>query len=353
MSEHHNTGIIPGMKRPVLLLILMTVALCGVMFVVIRNMDPPKPQAAVYEVFFTTPGQERTDSLDKKACQWIATTQKKLDIAAFDIDLPCVEQELTQLHKKGIPVRIVTDTDHETQEINNLKKAGLPILLDDRSAFMHNKFLVKDDEHVWTGSLNLTKNGIHRNNNNVVQIHDTQIARLYTAEFEEMFAGEFGPRSPRQSMPALFAPQGHKIEVLFSPEDPVKERILDVVRGAKQNIVFMAFAFTDDALGKLLVEKVKADVKVQGVFEKTGSKSKYSEYSRLKRAKADVRRDGNKGIMHHKVIIVDQKTVITGSYNFSKNADKSNDENVVILHDNPAAAKHFLEEFQRVYALAK
>ena len=341
------------MKKPVLLLILITVILCGVMFVVIQKTPRPSPPQAVYEVFFSTPGQPQAQQLEQQLCDWIARTERGLDIAVFDIDLPCIGEQLTQLHRKGIAVRIVTDSDHETDLIKQLQPLGIPVRFDERSAFMHNKFLVQDRKQVWTGSMNLTHNGVYRNNNNVVRLASEDVARLFTAEFEELFAGQFGPTSPRQSLCAFVAPQGYKIETLFSPEDPVQERVLDVLRGAQKRIVFMAFSFTDDAIGQVLADKFAAGVAVQGVFEKSGAGSKYSEYARLKRVGADVKRDGNSGIMHHKVIIVDDKTVITGSYNFSKNANKSNDENVVILHDNPEAARLYLQEFQQVDALAK
>jgi phosphatidylserine/phosphatidylglycerophosphate/cardiolipin synthase-like enzyme len=66
----------------------------------------------------------------------------------------------------------------------------------------------------------------------------------------------------------------------------------------------------------------------------------------------DVRRDGNTGLMHHKVIIIDRSIVITGSYNFSNSAETSNDENVVIIHSAETAAE-FMSEFQRVYDQAR
>lgn len=347
-----NTSIIPHMRKSVLLLILMTISLCGVMFFVIRRTPPPPPPPEVYSWRFTTPEQAQAELVEQALCQWISLTQRQLDVAAFDIDLPCVGAQLSALQAKGVNVRVVTDSDHQTEVIKALQQQRIPVRLDERSAFMHNKFLVRDQQAVWTGSVNLTHNGVYRNNNNVLSIENPEVANLYSAEFEELFAGQFGPTSPRQDLPAFVAPQGKKIEVLFSPEDPVQERILDVLRGAQQGVVFMAFSFTDDKMGQVLRDKLAQGVRVRGVFERSGARSKYSEYNALKRAGADVRRDGNKGIMHHKVMIVDERTVITGSYNFSKNADTSNDENVVILHDDPAAAQAYLQEFERIYTLA-
>jgi phosphatidylserine/phosphatidylglycerophosphate/cardiolipin synthase-like enzyme len=56
--------------------------------------------------------------------------------------------------------------------------------------------------------------------------------------------------------------------------------------------------------------------------------------------------------MHHKVFIIDEKIVITGSYNFSSSAERTNDENVVILFD-PQIAAQYLAEFRRVDAEAQ
>jgi phosphatidylserine/phosphatidylglycerophosphate/cardiolipin synthase-like enzyme len=62
--------------------------------------------------------------------------------------------------------------------------------------------------------------------------------------------------------------------------------------------------------------------------------------------------DANPRNMHHKVIVIDDDVVITGSFNFSASADKSNDENMVILR-NADIARRFEEEFQRVYGAAR
>lgn len=310
------------------------------------SQSPPAIEAA-----FTEPG-DGPHRLDKEVCQWLEQTHEQVDLAVFEMELPCVEETLITLHNKGKKVRVVTDTDHISAELKAIKKAGIQVIDDQRGAFMHNKFLVRDKEWVWTGSMNLTPNGVERNNNNVIRLKSKAAAKLYQAEFDEMFNGEFGPRSPRQKLPALFKVGDTELEVLFSPEDPVQERLVDLLKSAQQSIYFMAFSFTDDKMGKVISERAKAGVEVHGVFEKLGSKSKYSEYGRLKRQKLDVKRDGNKGIMHHKVMVIDKKIVITGSYNFSKNADRSNDENVVVLHSE-AVAQQYLDEYQRVYALAK
>ena len=56
--------------------------------------------------------------------------------------------------------------------------------------------------------------------------------------------------------------------------------------------------------------------------------------------------------MHHKVIIIDSKIVILGSYNFTRSAEDKNDENTIIVHD-PTFAGQFLIEFERLYEQAQ
>jgi phosphatidylserine/phosphatidylglycerophosphate/cardiolipin synthase-like enzyme len=92
-------------------------------------------------------------------------------------------------------------------------------------------------------------------------------------------------------------------------------------------------------------------VDVAGVFEKTGSETEASELKTLMCRKIPVRQDGNPSFLHDKVIVVDERIVITGSLNFSTNAEESNDENVIII-DNAEIARLYMQEFERVWNLA-
>ena len=111
----------------------------------------------------------------------------------------------------------------------------------------------------------------------------------------------------------------------------------------------MAFSFTHEQLGAAMLNRAKAGVDVQGIFETNGSETEYSELPKFYCAGMPVRQDSNPSAFHHKVIVIDNNTVITGSYNFSNNADRRNDENVVILN-NSAIAKDYLSEFNTRWA---
>jgi phosphatidylserine/phosphatidylglycerophosphate/cardiolipin synthase-like enzyme len=113
----------------------------------------------------------------------------------------------------------------------------------------------------------------------------------------------------------------------------------------------MAFSFTNDALGLAMQERFEAGVDVAGIFEVRGSETEYAELPRLYCAGVPVRQDGNPQTFHHKVVVIDNYVVITGSMNFSDSAADDNDENMVAISE-PLVAELYLREFERRWAEA-
>ena len=92
---------------------------------------------------------------------------------------------------------------------------------------------------------------------------------------------------------------------------------------------------------------------MEGVFEESQYYSNTgTEFANLQDAGLDVYLDGNPRNMHHKLFILDEEIVITGSYNFSRSAEEKNDENVLIIHNADVAAQ-FMAEFDRVITAAR
>ena len=233
-----------------------------------------------------------------------------------------------------------------------LRKAGIPVVTDNRSAFMHNKFVVIDGYETWTGSWNLTENCTFRNNNNAVVIQSTKMAANYTTEFEEMFErGEFGPTSTDNTPHPDLDLNGIRIETIFESEGNSRARMIELIKSSRSSIYFMAFVFTDDDIAEAMINRHRAGVQVLGVVEARNAAGQGSTFDTFVQAGIDIFRDGNPYVLHHKVIILDDSIVITGSYNFSASAARNNDENVLIIH-SPEIAASYLEEFDRAYDLA-
>lgn len=346
-------------------------------FTVEKTLRLPKPEADLQvpdtpvaapatlpkaiEVYFSNtyandPELGKNDGLniDRQLARFIGSARSTLDCAFFELESQRVADALIAAHLRGVKVRVVGDSDYEKNpEMKAVMSAGIPVVFDQRSALMHNKFLVADGVAVWTGSFNATDNCSFRNNNNAVMIRSSELARNYKTEFSEMFErGEFGPKSTSNTPYSLVKLGNVDIYNYFSPEDDIPPKIIRFLHAAKKSIRFMAFSFTDAGIADALIEREAAGVKVEGVVEKRGADGKGGVFPRLQKAGVPVLKDGNNYVMHHKVFIIDGLWTITGSYNFTGSGATSNDENLLVIKSE-AVAKKFEAEYDRIKRMAQ
>jgi phosphatidylserine/phosphatidylglycerophosphate/cardiolipin synthase-like enzyme len=365
----------PGIARSHYNIVLLTIAL--VLSGCVQNLTEvtrplPAVSAAVtsasatgtptdsIQIYFTDPtAVHATDyegGSDEPLVAALDQARLSVDVAAYSLNLWSIRDALINAHKRGVVVRMVMESDDmDTQEVQELLDAGIPIIGDQQQGLMHDKFMVVDRLNVWTGSMNYTTSGIYKDNNNLIHIRSSQAAADYSNEFMQMFTHHlFGPDKSTGTPNPKVSIDGTPVEIYFSPEDKPASRILELIQGAQESINFLAYSFTSDGIGSAMIERSQAGVSVTGVMDHGQvATSQTTEFDPLTLAGLDVRLDGNQtGLMHHKVIIIDQKIVITGSYNFTAAAETTNDENVVIIF-SPDVAKKYMEEFQRVYQQAQ
>jgi phosphatidylserine/phosphatidylglycerophosphate/cardiolipin synthase-like enzyme len=310
-------------------------------------------------VFFTNPNAKNASSfrggLDDEIVPALDKARLSIDVAIHELNLWSIRDALIGAHKRGVQVRVVAESDNlDYEEFGDLEKAGIPVLGDRSEGLMHNKFIVIDGREVWTGSTNFTTTDMYFHNNNLLHIVSTPLAENYTTEFEEMFTDDhfgedIGAATPNPQLDIAGIP----VENYFSPDDGVSKRLVELLNDAQKSIHFLAFSFTSDPLSKAMIARARAGVEVSGVMEEAQVKSNAgSDYDRFQQAGLDVRLDGNSHNMHDKIIIIDEKIVITGSYNFTSSAEKQNDENVLIFFDSQLA-KEYLQEFEAIFSAAK
>lgn len=295
----------------------------------------------------------------------IDEAQQRIDATLFEMNSEPVAQALIAAHERGVQVRIVADDEHGFDIIESpdslifdLEDAGIPVVADDHRSsgyLMHNKFFVFDGQKVWTGSTNITNNGMYNNNNNALLIRSARLAQYYTAEFEEMFNDKkFGKTSPVET-DLVVNIDGTLIEVYFESEGEAGQRLWELIRDA-HTVRFMAFSFTDSlvwtdssdgesysVMGLLRDRAAAGAIEWQGIIEASSrsfTKPLYCVDSQR------MRQDGNPDILHHKVFIIDDSIVVTGSFNFSNSAATRNDENLLIIHSE-SIANAYLSEFAK------
>ncbi|MBU2611802.1 MAG: DUF1669 domain-containing protein [Chloroflexi bacterium] len=311
------------------------------------------------QVYFTDPANPMAKDYlggpDETLAAAINSARLSVDLAVYSLNLWSIRDALLAAHHRGVVVRMVMESDNmDSDEAQALIAAGIPILGDRREGLMHDKFVVIDRLEVWTGSLNFTTGGAYKDDNNLIRIRSLEVALNYSTEFDEMFVDDnFGPAAVADTPYPNLTIDGTSIEIYFSPDDGVAARLVALIQAAQESIYFLAFSFTSNDLGAAMIERAAAGVTVAGVMDAGQVNSnRGTEYDPFRQAGLDVRLDGNPGLMHHKLFIIDRNIVITGSYNFSASAEERNDENVVIIF-SPDFAAQYLAEFQRVYAQAQ
>lgn len=262
----------------------------------------------------------------------------KMDCAFFDLDLDGV---INVLNKKES--RVVVDMDN-IKEAGNLKN----VRFDNRKEYMHNKFCALDvggRKFITSGSMNPTENDAYVNKNDLVIVESNTLYNNYEDEFNELWNFTFGKGSNVRNSKVIF--NGYLIENYFCPEDKCEDELIKLIDNAQRRIYFMVFSFTSDKIGEALIKNNHYNIEIKGVFDNTQAGNKYSEFYKLNESGLNVKREKDKGFLHHKVFIIDD-SVFLGSYNPTSSGNKANDENILIIHNKEIAEK-FVEEFEKIY----
>ena len=106
-----------------------------------------------------------------------------------------------------------------------------------------------------------------------------------------------------------------------------------------------AYSFTADALCYALVDAKKQGLSVEIVLDKSNELERYSDLHILIENSMDVKIDHEHPIAHNKIIIIDGTTLITGSFNFTNQAENENAENLMIIKGDPALVSRYRENF--------
>jgi phosphatidylserine/phosphatidylglycerophosphate/cardiolipin synthase-like enzyme len=313
---------------------------------------PATDASGSVEVWFTDPfSAVSRPGPDVHLIEAIGAAQQSIDIAIYNLTIEAMGDALIAAHRRGVVVRLVMESEAMERPVpQRLLREGIPIQGDNREGLMHNKFVVIDGQEVWSGSLNFSPGAVNNDFNNLVRLRSQRMAQNYSVAFNEMFVeGLFGPSKRANTPYPRVDIDGTLVEVYFSPDDGVASYVADAVGAANTSIDFMVYSFTSDEIGAAVRERAADGVQVRGVFDASQRQSNIgTEFDPMQAAGLDVRLDGISGLLHHKVIIIDGRTVITGSYNFSANAERNNDENLLIIH-SPEIGARYLQEFQIVY----
>jgi phosphatidylserine/phosphatidylglycerophosphate/cardiolipin synthase-like enzyme len=158
------------------------------------------------------------------------------------------------------------------------------------------------------------------------------------------FAEDIAKRLPHPDMEAIRGTAGIPAPVvLFSPKGGIAKAITDRIAAAKTSIRVQAYSFTSHAIIKALTDAKGRGVDVKVLLDRQWNTKSPQGANALKLAAIPVLFDGKHPIAHNKIIVIDETLTITGSYNYTAQAE-TNAENIVIIND-PMTAQKFLNNW--------
>ncbi len=267
----------------------------------------------------------------------IINNSNKVICAFYDLNLESLIEVLD--NKDTILV-----FDKKMKDRTYLGNVSMDIYFKEQSAYMHHKFCILDNKKVLTGSMNPTKFGTSRNNNNFFVIESETLVKNYLNEVNYLLGKEVNKTEN------IFIMNNFIMENYICPRDCSPngvDRIIALINSSQKTIDIAAFSFTSEELFTAILNARERGVDVRIILEKRMINIKGSKFKVLQELGIDIIFDNNPGSMHNKFIIVDNEVVETGSMNFSANGLTKNNENFLIIY-NPAIANAFLQEFERL-----
>lgn len=381
------------------LTVLICLCLCGL-------GSPARSQPIDYEIYHNDPkgdldGQNAwpadvvlEQQLENRLVRLLDGATQNIDCALYDFDRASISDALKRaVARRGVRVRVTVDGDQVPLAFtDDLANAGITVARESSlGAQSHNKYIIVDRTHLWTGSTNITNSCFDDNANNAILIHSPLVAKRFTEDFEFLIAGLFHNNANRQDIGVSWYDldtgmlveqirngsndltlQGAVPENLFPAQrNNNLEGLLGVVTSPKNNhaddlyvreidradksILFCIYTFSHDPIrDAILRAAANRGVQVYGVFDAQNRNVAGGEYASLQNvASVNVKIDKYDGYLHDKFMVIDagtgsDPTVLTGSYNWTALATTTNDENVVSVHDR-AAADDYYRIFSRIY----
>ena len=198
---------------------------------------------------------------------------------------------------------------------------------------------VVDDKKVLTGSANISPTDSGGYSANIaVLINSSQLAMTYKDEFNKMYNSKFSTLKTKTNNSKIILDDS-VLRVYFSPQDNVLENLLlPEIKNAKSEIFVSIFYLTDKKLINELINAKKRNVNVMVLLDSVAASNFKDRVYLLRNNSIPVVVENWGGKNHEKTIMIDSKILILGSCNFSRNAFKKNDENVIKIVNTDIAS---------------
>ena len=312
------------------------------------------------------------DDLAAVIVDFINDARKTLSIAVQEIDSRPIAQAVIAARLRGVRVRVILEGDylvelHATADpwatVGDLEenrvihaallRTGIDVVTDLNPAIFHQKFVVRDEDEstcaVLTGSTNftLTDTGandatsgpvVGNNLNHLLVLHSRTAAKQYLAEFDRLRSGTFGDLHERhEARPVEFRLGYMRVKPLFAPRHGPEMEIMKQMLKSASRIDFAMFTFSQSSgIDDTMLRLVDSHTAIRGVLDHAQGVQSWAATEPLKAAGVQLYANASgSGVrkVHHKLMVIDERLIIAGSFNYTEPATLLNDENIVVIGD--------------------
>ena len=149
---------------------------------------------------------------------------------------------------------------------------------------------------------------------------------------------------------ALEQPKPSTSDAFFSPGDACRNTIIRQIETATRQLNICVFTISDDTIANSLLTAHQKGVNIKIITDNDKSLDEGSDIEQLAKAGIAVKMDSTPNHMHHKFMLSDQRSLITGSYNWTRSAARYNHENILLTQD-PAVVKSYANEFEQLWRM--
>jgi phosphatidylserine/phosphatidylglycerophosphate/cardiolipin synthase-like enzyme len=277
--------------------------------------------------------------------------QTSIEIANYTFSVRTIEEALLRAKQRGVRVRLAMDKGQEGQDnvATRLKNAGVDVRFvsggGSPAGLQHAKFMLVDKLTLATGSNNWSSTGTSINEENTIVIKSVAadpIIEGFTCHFNAIWKRDPNAAGACSNAEAAFTPSTKAIGMIKQ----------EIARAQTSIDVLMHHLLFDDLVTEL-AKAAERGIRVRVIINAVDrAEARGPKWNRLFAAGGKIRYKRTNAdqfqLMHHKLMIADDRIVVNGSGNWSGSAFFKNFENFVRYRD-PRISRPHVELFDRLW----
>lgn len=258
--------------------------------------------------------QSQSD-IKQRLIRSIKQANSRIDLAVFALNDPQIIKNLN-IRASNVPIRIMVDKA-QTEALRTKLDPKIKLIKMKQRGLMHHKAFLIDDQ-IFLGSTNLTSTSLRMHDNLTLEFVDQKLSK-------ELRSNLFDPISK-----SILKSNNKQIALLPLPSKDALENLIECINYSNSSIKVAMFTLTHPLLVDALIQAKNRGVIIEVILDRNSSKgASLKAFEKLKMNNIKVFLSNGSQLMHHKIALIDQRTLIMGSTNWTVAAFEKNQDLLV------------------------